>query len=190
MKTAVCVFGVNGVGKTSVLNVLRTYNPDTVVLHGSSILKEALGVASYRELESKSASDKKLAYIRGLKSALSSAGQGTVIVDTHLVVTIWGAHGRHLEDMWDETLNDIFDGFVYMTSSPAVVKERRERDLANNSRVRQCDEFSCLLDLADNDSRWDAISAQCPTSCLIVNDTKLEITAGKLLSFVQKIRHN
>ncbi len=189
MKTAICLFGVNGVGKSSVLSSFRMLHPDTVVLHGSSILKEFLGVASYKELESKSARDKKLAYIQGLKSALRSVTSGTVIVDTHLVVTIWGAEGRHLEDMWDEALKDIFDGFVYMTSSPAIVSERRERDLASNSRVRQCDELCCRSDLADNDSRWDTVSAQCQKACVIVNDTALELATKKLLDFVHQLQH-
>jgi ABC-type cobalamin/Fe3+-siderophores transport system ATPase subunit len=50
-KIAICVFGVNGAGKSSLLQVVSDMRSDAVVVRGSVILKEALGVASYEALE-------------------------------------------------------------------------------------------------------------------------------------------
>lgn len=189
MKTTVCIFGVNGVGKSSIIRTLELVQPQPItILHGSSILKESLGVASYQELESRDSQQKKRAYIRGVSAAVAEVDRGVVIVDTHLVVPVWTTNKRRLEDMWDNSLRSVFDGFIYVTGPPAMVSERRSQDASNCVRSRRCDEYACARDLSDNDARWDEVSASMSNAWVVVNDTTITCAVDKLWSHIQECR--
>lgn len=184
-KIAIGVFGVNGAGKTSLLQMVSDLLPGVMIARGSMILKEALGVASYETLEVMSSTEKKDALIKGISSFVQSASGQIAFVDTHLVVPIRKSGTLIVEDMWDDSMAQLFHGFVYITAPPSVVSERRR---ANNERALRATHSTpqmCAEDLRLNSVRWDEVSPKMLHRKVIVNDQSILVGAEKIADFVR-----
>lgn len=186
-KIAVCVFGVSGVGKSTLLEAALEMHPSAVVLHGTTIVKEALGIASYEVLELTPAQIKKQANIDGIAAAIESSASLITIVDTHLVVPIRTSGKLVVEDMWDETMPRLFQGFVLITSCPLIVAERRRMNSARHLRVMSAVPQFCTEDLQLNAERWDKLSAKMANKKVIVNDQSVLVGARKILHFIKSL---
>lgn len=186
-KIAVCVFGVSGVGKSALLEAVLEMHPNTIVAHGTTIVKEALSVASYEALELTPAHIKKQANIEGIAAVIESTASLITIVDTHLVVPIRTSGELVVEDMWDEAMLRLFQGFVFITAYPSVVAERRRMNSARPLRVMNAVPQLCAEDLYLNAARWDELSAKMANKKVIVNDQSVLIGARKILRFIQSL---
>lgn len=186
-KTAFCVFGVNGAGKTALLQVVSDLLPEVVIARGSMILKESLGVASYETLEAMSSVEKKKALISGISAFVHNTSNRIALVDTHLVVPIRKSGILTVEDMWDDSMTELFRGFVYITATPSMVSERRR---TNNERVLRGAHSTpqmCAEDLRSNSARWDEVSLKLPHKKVIVNDQSILVGAEKIVDFVRAL---
>lgn len=186
-KIAVCVFGVNGVGKSSVLQVVSGMHAGSMVMRGSAILKEALGLASYEALEAMAAEEKKQALIDGMETLLANAEQDIVLVDTHLVVPIRKQGKLIVEDMWDEKLCQLFQGFVYISAYPDMIAERRRLESERSLRFLNSSPEICAEDLQLNALRWDEVSPKISRKKVIVNDQSVVATAAKVSKFIDSL---
>lgn len=188
-KVALCIFGVNGVGKSSLLQAtIGVCSEPTIIVHGSAILKESLGIASYEALESLSARAKKRALIDGM-AALVATSPGTItIVDTHLVVPIRKSGQLTVEDMWDDSMQEFFQGFAYITAHPRTITERRRMDGGRSLRVTNAIPHVCAEDLRLNETRWDELSTRMANRRVVVNDQTVLAGAKKISDFIESLR--
>ncbi len=188
-KIALCVFGVNGVGKTTLLQALVESNTVPVkVFRGSTILKQALGTTTYEGLERMSAHKKKQALINGMKATIASAECDIVIVDTHLIVTIRNGEHLTIEDMWDNAMLEIFNGFIYITADPVVIADRRRMDSERALRITHSAPQVCTDDLRINATRWDEISPHMSHKQILINNQTISSGAKKISEFIQAVR--
>lgn len=186
-KVAVCVFGVNGAGKSALLEAVLEMHPNMIVVRGSTVLKETLGVASYEALESTPATVKKRAIIEGIAAVIESTASLITIVDTHLVVPIRTSGELVIEDMWDDAMPRIFRGFVYVNAHPSVIAERRRMDGERLLRVMNSVPQLCAEDLQLNAVRWDELSAKMANKMVVMNDQSVLVGARKILRFIQNL---
>jgi|GEM_PF-5540861 energy-coupling factor transporter ATP-binding protein EcfA2 len=183
-----CVFGANGAGKSSLLETVADMNsPSTRIVRGSTILKESLGVASYEALESISAQEKKQALLKGMSSLTVEGGSHTTIVDTHLVVPMRSLTTCVVEDMWDERLLELFQGFVYVSAPAATIAQRRRMDTGRPLRAMRATLQVCAEDLQLNAKRWDEISPSMKNKKVIINDQTILVGAQKIMDFLQTL---
>lgn len=188
-KVALCIFGVNGVGKSSLLEaVVDICSEPAMIVRGSAILKESLGVASYEALESMSPLEKKQALVNGMAALIANAANPVTIVDTHLVVPIRKSGQLEVEDMWDDSMLKLFQGFVYITASPSTIAERRRMDSERILRVTRAVPRVCSEDLRINASRWDEVSSRINNKRVVVNDQTILVGARKIMDFIQSLR--
>ena len=188
-KISLCVFGVNGVGKTTLLDAVSGLLTEPITMaRGSTILKETLNVASYEALESMSAAEKKQALMEGMASLVMNAATAVTIVDTHLVVPIRASGRMTAEDMWDDRMLEIFQGFVYISAAAPLVAERRRADTGRSLRAAAAIPQLCAEDLRLNESRWDDISARINRKKVVMNDQTVLVGATKLAGFLQSLR--
>lgn len=185
-KIALCVFGASGTGKSSLLEtVAGMCSPTPTIVRGSTILKESLGVASYEALESISAREKKQVLLSGMASLATESSNRTIIVDTHLVVPIRASVPLAVEDMWDDQLLKIFQGFIYISASAGILAERRRMDAERSLRTTRAALHICAEDLQLNARRWDEISPAITNKKVIINDQTISIGAGKIVNFLR-----
>lgn len=188
-KVALCVFGVNGVGKSSLLEaVIGMSCVPAVVVRGSTILKESLGFASYEALESMSAEEKKRALLDGMAAVVANTPSSITVVDTHLVVPIRKSGQLAVEDMWDDRMLQLFQGFVYITAQPSTIAERRRMDSGRLLRVSYAIPEICAEDLRLNERRWDEASSCMTNKRVVVNDQTILVGARKISDFIQSLR--
>lgn len=188
-KITVCVFGVNGVGKTSLLDALTgMFSEPVTILRGSTILKESLGIASYEALESLPAPAKKEALIDGIASVTANSASPITIVDTHLVVPIRKSWQLEIEDMWDPRMLEYFQGFIYVTAQPCMIAERRRLDKRRPLRVTHAIPEMCAEDLRHNEARWDEVSSGMRHKKVVVNDQTILVGAKKISDFIQGLK--
>lgn len=186
-KIAVCVFGVSGVGKFALLEAVLEMHPSTIVAHGTTIVKEALGIASYEALELTPAHIKKQTNIDGIATVIESATSLITIVDTHLVVPIRISGELVVEDMWDEAMFRLFQGFAFITAYPSVVAERRQMNSARPLRVMNAVPQLCAEDLQLNAARWDELSDKMANKVVVINDQSVLIGARRIFRFIQSL---
>lgn len=188
-KIALCVFGVNGVGKTTLLQALMETSTELVtVFRGSTILKQTLGTTSYEGLESMSADKKKQTLISGMEATIANAESAIVMVDTHLIVPIRNAERLTIEDMWDDAMMNFFHGFIFITADPAVIAERRRSDGERTLRVMHATPQVCAEDLRINATRWNEISLHMSHKQILINNQTVLIGAKKISDFIQTVR--
>jgi adenylate kinase len=184
------VFGVNGVGKSTILERVRQRAPGIEVHSGSMLLKQALGCDSYNDLERLRAEQKKSALVRGIGAVVTANSGITRLVDTHLVACFDGDGGEcAVEDMWDETYLGA-DGLIYVTATQKLVQARRAHDNATGARRRNDDGQRVAHDLSCNDAKWEVVSAQAERVLTVVNTGTVEDAASQLLEFVEPLRSN
>lgn len=187
-KVALCVFGVNGVGKSALLEAaMGVCSEPVVIVHGSAILKESLSIASYEALESISAREKKRALIDGMATLVAASPSPITIVDTHLVVPIRKSGQLTVEDMWDDSMRELFQGFAYITAQPQTITERRRMDGGRSLRVTNAIPHVCAEDLRLNETRWDELSTRMANRRVVVNDQTVLAGAKKIADFLQSL---
>jgi adenylate kinase len=186
-KIVVCVFGVNGSGKTALLQAVSDLLPGVVIFRGSTILKESLGVASYETLEAMSSEEKKSALINGISVSVRNAPDRIILVDTHLIVPIRKLGALIIEDMWDDSMSELFHGFVYVTAPSSTVSERRKSSEERVLRKAHSTAQMCAEDLQSNALRWDEISVQFSHKKVIVNDQSILVGAEKIIDFIRML---
>lgn len=139
-KIVVCVFGVNGSGKTALLQAVSDLLPGVVIFRGSTILKESLGVASYETLEAMSSEEKKSALINGISVSVRNAPDRIILVDTHLIVPIRKLGALIIEDMWDDSMLGTVSRFriCYRSVIDGIRTEKIERGACFTESTFDC----------------------------------------------------
>jgi adenylate kinase len=149
MRNVCFLFGINGVGKTTLAGEISAAIPGTVVINGSEKLRQALGGLTRAQLEGLQPEDK----LRAMRVVLLEAFKTfrhapLVLCDSHLTVPIRkdGVLLRY-ERMWDSSYERYAKAFVLITAPIERILHRRREDTENGVRTRDADPTAISTDL-------------------------------------------
>lgn len=152
-KNIIVLFGVNGVGKSSVSRLLCEEIGDSVTLSGSELLIRSFKGLGRDQLELLSPEEK----MRMLEPAFLGAFQRSrhatrIILDTHLVVPIRKNGRLVLENVWPGAFTPCVERAFLLVSDPKEILQRRKRDADQTGRVRELDAEHIRTDQEINSS--------------------------------------
>jgi adenylate kinase len=133
----IVLFGVNGVGKSTIANRLGALMVNSVALSGSELLMSAFKGLDRLQLEVLSPEEKmRMLEPAFLEAFQRSDGEQFVILDTHLVVPIRKNGKLVLENVWSEQFMPYMAHVFYISSDPSEILQRRIRDSEISGRNR------------------------------------------------------
>jgi adenylate kinase len=131
-----------------------------------------------------SSDKKKSTLIEGMAALAENAANAITIVDTHLLVPIRKSGSLTVEDMWDDRMLQLFQGFVYVSARPEMIAERRRLDTERSLRILNSSPEVCAEDLRINALRWDEIRGRMDHKKVVVNDQTVLSGATKISRFI------
>jgi len=163
VKNVLFLFGVNGVGKSTLAAAIAAQVAGSKTVSGSVALREAFGGVSREELERMDTERKRLALRDALLDSFTRyADAPLVICDTHLIVPVRDACGVQYEQMWDEAYVPYGAAFCNVTAPIEDIVARRREDVVRSGRVRLTDSDTVRADVDRNDAVFGEIfGAQC-----------------------------
>lgn len=151
MNRSIVIFGVNGVGKSTIAERLKELFKDVEIAHGSDLLISELFNVSleqvvqlskeergnyYKQMEKETPQKKKEAYLKAVKKLFERQenDKNLVVLETHLVAY---SPYNGFELMWDASLDGLIDEAFLLDTDISTIHERRAED---NSRERVLNE--------------------------------------------------
>lgn len=130
--------GVNGVGKSTLTEMIGVILPDTLTVHVSQELRRMFGVATQLELEELSPDEKlnrRTAHLLEIFRRARAEGN-TVLLDTHLLVPIRKNGTVRYENTWADDFTEYTAGAYMLRADPRDIRDWREADMAATGRER------------------------------------------------------
>lgn len=146
------IFGVNGVGKDTLANLVQKAHPEIAIISASRALMKAYGLPVeitadfpvpfeyYRTLETNEPIVNALydtKFVDILRAFKAKGGNSMIL--HHLCVVKPQIDGTLIYD--DDVLRpwfyELFDQFILIRTKPAIIKDRQEKDLLSGKRTRQ-----------------------------------------------------
>jgi len=189
MGKSVIIFGVNGTGKSTTANILKSLSGNIKVARGSDLLMSKLFDVSldevkllsrqereifYRKMEAMSADVKKTAYIDSVLSffADSQNDEDFRVLETHLVAY---SPKNGFEIMWDPVLDNVVDYGFMLDADVELILARRTQD---KSRERILEEDILRKHYSANQEVFEII--ECDKKEVINIDRNPEEIAGEV----------
>lgn len=151
--------GVNGVGKSTLTDMIGAAFPDALTIHASKELRRILGVATREELEELSPEEKLSRRTTHLLDLFRQAhvDHRLVLLDTHLLVPIRKGESVRYENTWSDEYTDYVSGAYMLTADPKNIKDWRELDTTTTGRKRDLSVENIELDQQLNVSEFAAL---------------------------------
>lgn len=131
MSNVLFLFGINGVGKSTLSRALAARWPGTITVGSSEVLRAAFGGVSRKTLEQASPEAKHQVLRAALEQTFERHREAPLVIcDAHLTVAISGTDGLRYERMWDPSLAEYAAAYVCVTAPVQQVIARRRSDLA------------------------------------------------------------
>jgi len=134
------LFGINGVGKSTIARALAERVPDSAALSGSELLMRAFRGLDRYQLEILSPEEKMRLLVPAFLQAFEQhASARRIILDTHLVVPIRKSGRLVLENVWSDAFMPHVGSAFFVSSGPEEILRRRVRDYRATGRQRDAD---------------------------------------------------
>jgi adenylate kinase len=148
MSNVCFLFGINGVGKTTLVHELSARISGSIIINASEKLREVFGGLTREQLERLAPEEKKNAMGSALLKTFIASGDAPIILcDTHLTVPIRKAGVLlRYERMWNAAFESFAMCFCLITAPSDTVMERRKDDLLNGIRSRDIDPKNIAAD--------------------------------------------
>lgn len=130
--------GVNGVGKSTLTEMIGAVLPDTLIVHASQELRRMFGVATQQELEELSPDEKlsrRTTHLLEIFRRAQMDGQ-SVLLDTHLLVPIRKNGAVRYENTWTDEYTEYVAGAYMLGADPMDIRDWRAADAATTGRKR------------------------------------------------------
>lgn len=153
--------GVNGVGKSTLVEEIAPHLPEAQVVHASAELRKLFGGLSYAELEQIEPEEKlqrRAAHFTQLFRD-ASKNSGLILMDTHLLVAIRNVDGIRYENTWHDNYQKFVRGAYMITADSADIRSRRERDITATGRLRDIHEANIEQDQRLNVQKFESLVA-------------------------------
>ena len=185
-RNVVVLFGINGVGKSTIASALQRVVAGSVTLSGSELLMRAFKGLDRSQLEVLSPEEKmrmlEPAFLDGFHHHKRAP---LVILDTHLVVPIRKDGRFILENVWSEQFAPHVKSVFFVLSKPREILERRIRDAATTGRKRDLDIDHIRRDQEINLSVFEETFSPAGESLLIQNkEHELDRTVASLVQLI------
>lgn len=137
MKNTLFLFGINGIGKSTISRLICGAVSGSVAVESSAILRSVLGGVKRSELEHMCPERKRSLLHVELASALDRNRKASLIVcDIHLLVPIRTVDTVRYEYMWKNDFNRYALAKCLLTASTEDILARRQRDTETGVRAR------------------------------------------------------
>ncbi|MBP1908317.1 ATP-binding protein [Methanolobus bombayensis] len=139
-----CFTGVRGVGKSTVINRIRSSVPDIKFISGSDLLYEMMG-ENYKHFEYLPEAEKYALRIK-LNSLLQAIQKDTskdLVVDSHL--TVFNLKTHAIDTIFTEKDFDFYTDIILLDSYPERILDHRQRD-TEKERITNLDVICKELD--------------------------------------------
>lgn len=157
-KNVIVFYGVNGIGKSSLIREIASQNSGEkiITVFAAQILLGALQISNREELEKIPSAQKSTI----LESALLCEFQqqrsaDRVLLDHHLVVVIRQDNMVRYESRWLPNLVPFIRKAVLLTAEPSIIQERRRIDEIRTGRRRNLDLQSIVVDQMVNKQAFE-----------------------------------
>ncbi len=130
--------GINGTGKSTIVDMITDGRPETVPLHASIELSRLFNGISREEMECLDAEEKLARMVAHftVQFERSLNENKAVIIDTHLLVPIRKDGNLSYEDIWAEEYRQYTHSMHMLTAAPETIRGWRLRDEAITGRQR------------------------------------------------------
>jgi adenylate kinase len=142
--------GINGVGKSTIVNAIASHNSGIFPIHASAELRDLFGGVSHEELESMTP-EQKLARMAVRFTELFTQARDekkVALLDTHILVPIRRNNVTQYEDIWAEEYRKWIGQAAMLIADPVDILTWRADDEIKTGRVRDLS-----LDHIDIDQR-------------------------------------
>ncbi|MEE0014628.1 MAG: hypothetical protein UE699_02930 [Bacilli bacterium] len=196
------IFGINGVGKDTVANSLRTNNPDLLVTSISRMLMYILGITKTYDVNEKvceeqykmleSVPQEKMIKIentdyKDMLDEIASSKEDLIML-SHLISAL--RHGDKIQYLTDRTTPDWYvklnQALIQLVAPSDIVSYRRKNDV-NRKRETSIEEIEYHQSLCTNE--WERIKRVNPDTTnrmFIVNNINLSDATNE----IEQIMHN
>ena len=196
------IFGINGVGKDTVANSLRTNNPDLLVTSISRMLMYILGITKTYDVNEKvceeqykmleSVSQEKMIKIentdyKDMLDEIASSKEDLIML-SHLISAL--RHGDKIQYLTDRTTPDWYvklnQALIQLVAPSDIVSYRRKNDV-NRKRETSIEEIEYHQSLCTNE--WERIKRVNPDTTnrmFIVNNINLSDATNE----IEQIMHD
>lgn len=151
--------GVNGIGKSTIIDSIASDHPETVALHASLELRQLFNGISREELEMLKPEDKlaKMVIHFTEKFERTLDEERAVLLDTHLLVPIRKERSVVYEDIWSDAYAPYVSSMVMLSAEPSDIRAWRLRDEANTGRKRNSEVTDITSDQDQNIARFQSL---------------------------------
>lgn len=148
--------GVNGIGKSTIIDDIAAKHPETVALHASLELRQLFNGISREELESLKPEDKLAKMVVHFTTQFEKTldEKKAVLLDTHLLVPIRKDRSVVYEDIWSDAYTPYTSSMVMLSAEPSDIRAWRLRDEANTGRKRNSEITDITADQDQNIARF------------------------------------
>lgn len=187
MRNVCFLFGINGVGKSTLARAAAERLPGLSVVSASSALRSALGGMTREALEALGPEEKQAALRQALIDAFRERrAASTVVCDTHLIVPIRREGIVRYERMWETEYEPFVSRLILVTASPADILRRRRADAESGVRSRDTDPDAIDADARVNDEEFTRLFDGRQEARLLFNEGRLEDVAASLLPLLRQ----
>lgn len=154
--------GINGTGKSTIVDRIAVERPKIVPIHASLELSKLFNGISREEMEKLSAEEKLGRMVAHFTTTFERSldANKTVIMDTHLLVPIRKEDDLNYEDIWSDEYSQYTEAMVMLTASPDTIRGWRLRDEALTGRKRSTEVIDIAADQDANTARFSELVAE------------------------------
>lgn len=175
--------GVNGIGKSTIVDNIAADHPETVALHASVELRQLFDGVSREELETLRAEDKLAKMVVHFTTQFEKTleDKKAVLLDTHLLVPIRKDRSVVYEDIWSDAYAPYISSMVMLSAEPSDIRAWRLRDEAESGRIRNSETIDITADQDQNIARFRSLisSGSIPSISQVVKNNHGSIEATR-----------
>ena len=175
--------GVNGIGKSTIVDSIAAVHPETVALHASLELRQLFNGISREELEMLKPEDKLAKMVVHFTTQFEKTleEKKAVLLDTHLLVPIRKDRSVVYEDIWSDAYTPYLSSMVMLSAEPSDIRAWRLRDEANTGRKRNSEVLDITADQDQNIARFRSLASNgsIPEGSKVINNNHGSIEATR-----------
>lgn len=153
--------GVNGIGKSTIVDAIATNHPETVPLHASQELSQLFNGITREQMELLAPEEKlgkMVTHFTILFEQILESDRAAIL-DTHLLVPIRKNGKLVYEDIWSDEYSPYVSSMAMLSAAPELVRTWRLEDEIKTGRKRSTDPGDITLDQNANLARFSELKS-------------------------------
>ncbi|MFZ3009530.1 MAG: hypothetical protein WA030_00735 [Candidatus Microsaccharimonas sp.] len=175
--------GVNGIGKSTIVDSIAAERPEVFALHASLELRQLFNGISREELELLKPEDKLAKMVVHFTTQFEKKleEKKAILLDTHLLVPIRRDRSVVYEDIWSDAYTPYVSSMVMLSAEPSDVRAWRLRDEASTGRKRNSEVTDITTDQDQNIARFQSLvlCGSIPEQSKVINNNHGSIEATR-----------